>query len=185
MRNIMSHIVWVTLLIGVGLGLTSCGESAGGGSKSTVFLTAEGQEKCGLYADVYDAAIVGTVADDTFWITITSSAKDQAGGTTLSRYSDVVLEEYRVTYYRVDGNPNVPDPFTIQMQFPIPAGGSGDIETLVLRREAKLKSPLRELALGGGEGNIQFNALIDFYGKDLAGNHVSVSYNLPLFVGDY
>jgi len=185
MRNRISHIVWVTLLIGVGLGLTSCGESASGGSKAAVFLTAEGDEKWGLYADVYDSTVVGTVKDDTFWIKITSTPKDQTGGTTLSSYSDVILEEYRVTYYRVDGNPNVPDPYTIQMQFPVPKGGTGRIETLVLRREAKLQSPLKELAFGGGEGNIQFNALIDFYGKDLAGNHVSVSYNLPLFVGDY
>ena len=102
----------------------------------------------------------------------------------MTDFAEVVLYEYRVAYYRVDGNPNVPDPFTVQFTGRVPPGGTYDHETIVLRREAKLLPSLKNLAFGGGEGSIDLHAVIDFFGEDLLGNHVSVRYVLFIRVMD-
>jgi hypothetical protein len=66
----------------------------------------------------------------------------------------------------------------------IPAGGELELEFFVVPREAKLKSPLKELVFGGGEGTIQMGAVVEFYGEDLAGNAVSTSITLLVIAED-
>jgi hypothetical protein len=168
------------LLLFVAIFLVSCGGPVGGDSKSPVFLKADGGTKYGLDVDVYTSGVLGNVTDDFFDITITSVYKDVDNGNQLNmtEFAEVVIQEYRVTYYRVDGNPNVPDAFMVPCMVRVPAGGTNTISTLVLKREAKLKSPLKELAFGGGEGVIGFNAVIEFFGEDLIGNQVSTKYVL-------
>lgn len=158
-----------------------CGEPVGGMGKSPVFLTIKGQTAWGLYVDVYSPTAVGKVTDDKFWVTIKSTYKNSS---LTSTFADVYLSEYRVTYYRVDGSTKVPEPFTVHFTGVVPAAGTYDHETIVVRKEAKLKSPLKELAFGGGEGVIDLNAVIEFFGEDLMGNKVSAKYVLYLRVTD-
>ena len=58
-------------------------------------------------------------------------------------------------------------------------------EIEIVRSSAKLLSPLREMAFGGGEGVIYMNALVKFYGKDLAGNAVSDEMTIPIEAKDW
>jgi hypothetical protein len=160
----------------------SCGEPVGGSGTSPVFLIAEsGEDVYGLTIDVYDPTAKGHVTDDFFDISIKSKYKGEGNNPLIqTEFAEVKITEYRVTYYRLDGNPNVPDPFTIQCYVSVPAGAEGKINTIVVRREAKLKSPLKDLVFGGGEGVIMFNAVIEFFGEDLLGNHLSTRYILHL-----
>ena len=166
------------------MGVTSCGDPAAGPGKSAVFLIADGGDKWGIYSDVYNAALPGKAGDSLFEITIKSERKDPTK-ISLSVYSDVILKEYRIVYYRVDGNPNVPSPITVAMSSRVPVDGKTELNLLVLPRDAKLKSPLKELAFGGGEGTIDLSAAITFYGEDLSGNAVSCDYTLFIHAGDF
>jgi hypothetical protein len=66
----------------------------------------------------------------------------------------------------------------------ITAGSELDLEIVVVPREAKLKSPLIDLAFGGGEGTIQMEAVVEFFGEDLMGNKVTASIRLLVFAED-
>jgi hypothetical protein len=149
--------------------------------KSPIYLTADGEDQWGMDVDVYDSAVPGGVTDEFFDITIQSRLKNPE---LTSDFADVILQEYQVTYYRTDGNASVPAPFMMHMQMTVPAGGELTINALVLRRDAKLRTPLKELVFGGGEGYIGLNAAIEFFGEDLMGNQHKVRYILHLHVAD-
>lgn len=169
-------VVAIALLVG------SCREPVGGMGRSPVFLTTSpGDATWPLHSDVYTPTVVGKVTDDAYKIEIKSTYKNP---NLTSTFADVYLNEYRVTFYRLDGSTNVPEPFVIHFTGLVPAGGSYTHDTLIIRREAKLMSPLVDLAFGGGEGTIYFNAVIEFYGEDLMGNHVSTSYTLLVHAAD-
>ena len=180
----MKHIVRLMVLAGLMMVVTSCGDPASGSGKSAVFLVASGGQKWGIIADVYNAAAPGKATNNYFDITIKSERKDPTK-IPLSVYSDVILEEYRIDYFRSDGNPKVPEPLVVPMNSRVPVDGEAKLNLLVLTRDAKLKSPLKELAFGGGEGSIIMAAVITFYGKDLAGNSLTVTYQLHIEAGDY
>ncbi|PIE29756.1 hypothetical protein CSA57_06785 [candidate division KSB3 bacterium] len=105
---------------------------------------------------------------------------------TQTDFADILLTEQRVTYYRSDGNPNVPDPFMITLPNNlVPNGGELNLEIVVVRASAKLKSPLKELAFGGGEGEIYMSAFVQFYGKDLTGRSAYGEITIPIWFSDY
>lgn len=179
--RIFRTVLYSLCLIAIMLVAGSCSEPVGGMGKSPVYLTADGGSNWGMIIDVYDPTTIGGVTDEYFNITVKSNYKSSDLTTP---YADVILQEYHVAYYRPDGKEPVPDPFMIQMQMTVPGGGSTSINTLVLRRDAKLRSPFKELVLGGGEGYIEFNAVVDFYGEDLMGNKLSARYVLSINASD-
>jgi hypothetical protein len=152
--------------------------------KSPVFLVANVQDPYLVASDVYTPGVPGNVTDDNKRVNIRSIYKNQINPPSTT-FADIIIEEYRVQYFRTDGNPNVPEPFLELGSHLLPGGGSLNLEILVIRADAKLKSPLKELAFGGGEGEIMFTALVEFYGEDLAGNEVSTSVVIPITAKDY
>ena len=178
-RNIGYSVCVIAIMVLVG----SCSEPVGGMGKSPVFLTIEPQDTWTSHIDVYDSSLPGGVGPDTFWLTIKSNYKSQ-NTDLVTPYADVILQEYRVSYYRPDGKTSVPAPFMVQFQGTVPAGGSYAFEALVMRSDAKLRSPLKELVFGSGEGYILFNAVMDFYGEDLMGNKVEARYVLSMRAAD-
>lgn len=165
--------------------VVSCGDPAAGPGKSAVFLVVE-PDQMGAYVDVYNPKVPGRAADVILEnVKIKSEKKDTSDNTPLSVYSDVILEQYIVTYWRTDGNPKVPAPVTFAMSGRVPHGGEFTFKDFpILTRDALLQSPLKELAFGGGEGSIHLYALTKFYGHDLAGNAVTTEYNFSLFIQD-
>lgn len=179
----------ITLLL-LSILVVSCGESVGGNGKSPVFLVVGDpggtDNLLGIVVDVYTPTVPSGVTDTRFdEFKIESIYRNQTESPTTT-FADVIITEYRVTYYRVDGNPNVPDPFMMHISMRVPAGGTGTIGNLpIMLASAKLKSPLKELALGGGEGEIYFNAVVEFFGEDLMGNAVSCDTVIALLASDY
>lgn len=169
----------------IALLLTSCGEPIGGSGKSAVFLSvsAPGGTQFSVFADVYNDSLPGGVGSDTADVVIKSIYKNQTD-TPTTVFADVIIEEYRVTYFRYDGNTNVPDPFVRPLNISVPAGGETSLNFVILRADAKLKSPLKELAFGGGEGQIWFNAVVEFFGEDLAGNAVDAKTVITIMATD-
>jgi hypothetical protein len=137
-----------------------------------------------VWCDVYTPTAMGGVTDTTYWVTIRSIWKNQTTPPT-TPFADIMFQEMRVHFFRYDGNPNVPDPFMVLLpNNTLEAGGTLDLEIFMVPREAKLKSPLKELIFGGGEGTIQMGAVVEFFGEDLAGNAVSTSITLLVIAED-
>ncbi len=165
--------------------LVSCGDPIGGRGKSPVFLSVRADDSYGVACDVYVSNIPGNVKRDTTKIVVKSIYRDPSKHTT-SAFADILLQEQRVTYFRYDGNPNVPEPFVITLPGNlVPNGGELNLEMIVVRADAKLKSPLKELAFGGGEGEIYLSAQVEFYGEDLAGNSAYGKIVIPIWAKDY
>ena len=160
--------------------LTSCGDPVGGVGTSPVFLSVyqTAEEDSAIEADVSE--LIAVKAD----ITVVSTYRDPSG-TTATDLANVYLTQQVVTYYRSDGNTDVPDPFETTINYLVPAGGELEAEIIILRADAKVKSPLEELELGGGEGIIYLNAYVQFYGEDLAGNSISTEVTIPFSAADY
>ncbi len=166
--------------------LLSCGDPIGGPGTSQVFLSVQAKEgEWGVVCDVYDPSLAGNVGWDLASLIVKSIYRDPTGSTQTD-FADVILQEQRVTYFRADGNPNVPEPFQISLNGgTVPNGGELELSTPIVRAGAKLKSPLKELAFGGGEGEIYMEALVQYYGKDLAGNSAYGEITIPIWAKDY
>lgn len=106
---------------------------------------------------------------------VSMSAQPENPYTDLSRFGDIVIERYRVTYVRADGRntpgSDVPYPFDGTVNFLVPAEGpqTGQ-QIMVVRPQAKLEAPLRNLAGGGGAIVISVIAQIDLYGRQVVGD---------------
>jgi hypothetical protein len=106
---------------------------------------------------------------------VSLSAQAENPYTDLSRFGDIVIERYRVTYVRADGRStpgsDVPYPFDGAVNFIVPVEGpqTGQ-QVTVVRPQAKLEAPLRNLAGGGGAIVISVIAQIDFYGRQVVGD---------------
>ncbi len=181
MKNMWKMIVFV----GVLMGAVSCGDPAAGPGQSAIMLIVDA-EQYGKYVDVYDATLPAKAQDSLIHnIKILPEKKDQSDNAEVNVYSDVILEQYTVTYWRSDGSPNVPKPISVGLSVRVPHDGEFTFKDLmILPRDAKLQSPLKELAFGGGEGSILMNALVKFYGHDLSNNAVMTQANFVLFVQD-
>ena len=94
--------------------------------------------------------------------------------------NDVTITGYHVAYRRADGRNtpgvDVPYPFDGVVTGAIPAGGTGSVGFELVRHDAKLESPLRQLV----ENLEVINVIADvtFYGHDRVGNELSASGNI-------
>jgi len=152
--------------------------------------TAGQDEGQGLLSDVCatdDDHPPCTVFNDNVIVTFAAFPKDQAVFSGL--VNDVVFDRYRVTYTRADGRnvPGVDVPYAFDgvQSFLVPIDGT-EVERvfIVVRHQAKLESPLRELSQSAA-GLISVLAQIDFYGHDVAGRSIKTTAHLSITFGDF
>lgn len=109
--------------------------------------------------------------------------------TTPSPLNSITLTRYRVEFRRTDGRNtqgvDVPYAFDGAATVTIPAEGSADVVFEVVRNQAKLESPLRNLRGLGGSLIISTIAEITFFGRDQAGNEVTASGTLSVNFADF
>lgn len=99
----------------------------------------------------------------------------------------VTINRYHVEYVRPDGRNtpgvDVPYGFDSAATFTIPNDGTVTAGFEIVRHVAKEEAPLRALAFNG---NIIYTiAYVTFYGRDQAGNDVSVTANIGINFGDF
>jgi hypothetical protein len=101
----------------------------------------------------------------------------------------VTVTRYRVTFRRSDGRntPGVDVPFGFDgaVGITIQAGGSGNVALELIRHQAKLEPPLRNLVGRGGLGFISTIADITFFGRDQNGNEMSATTSMDVQFGDF
>jgi hypothetical protein len=129
-----------------------------------------------------------TVFNDDGIVTISATLKDPSSlGPTF--FNDVTFTTYRVTYVRADGRntpgEDVPFPFDGAANFTVVVGGEVTRSFLVVRHQAKLESPLKNLAFGGGAVVLSVIAEIEFFGTDGAGREISAKGFLNISFADF
>jgi hypothetical protein len=104
-----------------------------------------------------------------------------------STLNQVTINRYHVAYRRADGNNvpgvDVPYAFDSGLTMTIPAASSATAAFQIVRHSAKEEAPLR--ALGPNGSIISTIAEITFYGRDQAGNDVSVTGFIGVDFGDF
>ena len=103
--------------------------------------------------------------------------------------NQVTITRYHVNYRRADGRNtpgvDVPHGFDGAVTVTIPAEGSATAAFEIVRHQAKQEPPLANLANGGGSNIISTIAEITFYGRDQAGNEVTVTTSMSVNFGDF
>jgi hypothetical protein len=107
-----------------------------------------------------------------------------------SSINDITLSRYHVTFRRTDGrnNPGVDVPYGFDggVTATVPATGIAvSFGFELVRHQMKEEPPLRNMTQGGGANLISTIAEIVFYGKDQAGNDVSVTGTMSVNFGDF
>lgn len=130
---------------------------------------------------------VPTYFNDNATVSVASELKNPAvAGTAIN---NVTLTRYHVNFRRTDGRntPGVDVPYPIDggLGVTIAPGGSGDVTFEIVRHQAKLESPLRQLRGLGGQGFISTIAEITLYGRDQNGNEVMATAFMDVQFGDF
>lgn len=112
-----------------------------------------------------------------------------ANPTSPSNLNAITITRFRVTYRRTDGRNtpgvDVPHPFDGAVTATVPADGEAAFVFDVVRNQAKLEPPLRNLRGLGGSLIISTIAEIQFFGRDQAGNEVTATGTLSVNFADY
>lgn len=132
-----------------------------------------------------DTSPCATLYNDVAEVTMSLISKDPGVPGLASNPSflnSVTIERYRVTYKRADGHNvpgvDVPYGFDSALTFTIPSDGIATAGFQIVRFSAKQEAPLRALAFNGE--TIATIADVTFYGRDQAGNDVSVTASIGI-----
>lgn len=109
--------------------------------------------------------------------------------TAASALNAVTLTRYRVQYVRADGRNtqgvDVPYAFDGGITITVPPSGTATATFDLVKHTAKIEAPLKALQAAGGAVMINTIAQVTFYGRDQAGNDVTVSGNISISFGDF
>ena len=160
----------------------------GGGGEAGAFLLSDVQIL--VDQDVNGVTTqVPSVANDSATATIRSIGKSQNPDVIVSDLNAITLTRYHVAFRRTDGRntPGVDVPYSFDggLGVTISPNSSADVAFEIVRHQAKLEPPLKNLASGGGLGFISTIAEITFYGRDQNGNEVSVTGRMDVQFGDF
>jgi hypothetical protein len=138
-----------------------------------------------------DVVTNGTVFEDLGQVSFKLALKDIGSGaapTSPTTNNYVTISRYHVAYRRSDGR-NAPG-----VDVPFPFDGAGTVTVtdkdasmgfVLVRIQAKLESPLKNLRQGGGATAISTIADITFYGRDQAGNDVTTAASISVNFADW
>lgn len=134
---------------------------------------------------------VPTIYEDPGQATLHIALKDPGTAdnpTAPSSTNAITVTRYRVTFVRADGRNtpgvDVPYPFDGAATGTVTANGMS-LAFVLVRAQAKLEAPLKALAGGGGGIVISTIAEITLYGRDQAGNDVSVTGKMSVNFADW
>lgn len=109
--------------------------------------------------------------------------------TTPSSLNAITLTRYRVEFIRSDGRNtqgiDIPYSFDGGLTLTVPASGSAAVAFDIVRNTAKLEAPLLALRNFGGSLLLNTIAKVTFYGRDQAGNDVSVEGQISVTFANF
>jgi hypothetical protein len=130
---------------------------------------------------------VPTFFNDNAVATLRADLKNPTVGATA--INAITVTRYSVRFRRADGRNtpgvDVPYGFDGAVSVTIDAGGTAQVAFELVRHQAKLEAPLRNLVGLGGVGFISTIAEITFYGRDQNGNEVLATGSMDVQFGDF
>jgi hypothetical protein len=109
--------------------------------------------------------------------------------TSPSTLNEITITRYRVVFRRSDGRntQGVDVPYAFDGAFTVTVTGSGSVTGSfdLVRNQAKLEPPLRNLRGGGANLIISTIADITFFGRDQAGNESQVTGSISVNFADF
>jgi hypothetical protein len=137
-----------------------------------------------------DTSPCPTIFNDVGEVQMSLISKDpgvQGIGSNPSNLNQVTINRYRVEYRRTDGRNtpgvDVPFPFDSAVTFTVLPDGVASMGFEIVRHVAKQEAPLKALSVNGVI--ISAIARVTFYGRDQAGNEVSVWADVGVDFGDF
>jgi len=144
------------------------------------------QDASSLFSDVVTK---GGVINDNGKVTVRLDLKNGNVGVTTGSFNDVLLERYDVSFTRTDGHNapgvDVPYAFSGPLGVQVSVGGTADATFVVVRHEAKLEEPLRNMRNGGGLDVLHCIATITLHGRSTAGTAVEATGRLEVTFADF
>jgi hypothetical protein len=166
----------------------SAGGGAGGGSSFTSSLLSDVE----TLIDVTVGGVVTkqpTVFNDMGQATIRAEMKNQLSTTAPSPINSITINRYRVRYRRTDGRNtegvDVPYGFDGATTATVGVGSSVQVGFDLVRHQAKMERPLITLVGGRGLLFISTIAEVTFFGRDQAGNEVSITGTIDVQFADF
>jgi hypothetical protein len=166
--------------------VTNMSASASGGGTTSSFLLSDVQV---LVEETVGGVTVQipTTTNDNATATITVNPKNPDVATTAM--NSVTLTRYHVDFRRTDGRntPGVDVPYGIDggLGVTISPNQPAQVAFEIIRHQAKLEPPLRQLRGFGGLVLISTIAEITFYGRDQNGNELTVTTRMDVQFGDF
>ena len=200
-RHLSSLVARVAVGTACVIAAASCGSDMLRTGRAPVYLVVDsiaGVDSSGgavsfVQSDVRDDA--GSVVNDNVKLTVRAELKNPSvPGTAINA---VNLTRYHVDYRRTDGHntPGVDVPYSFDggLSITVPPGSTADVSFEIVRHQAKLEPPLKNLdalsstgeRLVSGLGFLSTIAQITIYGHDGNGNEVAVNAQLDVHFGDF
>jgi hypothetical protein len=130
---------------------------------------------------------VPTVFEDLGQVAIRLGMKDVMVAPTLNNL--ITVNRYHVRYVRADGRNaqgvDVPYEFDGAVTGTVYDGAPTSLTFVLVRAQAKKEAPLAALVGGGGALVISTIAEVTFYGRDQAGNSVSITGSISINFADW
>ncbi len=178
-----------------GLSITSCADLARTGTGPSYLImqsvTATRGGGTASVTTILDSDVVtrGIAFTDLGTATIRAEMKNTRSTTAPSAINSITLNRYRVRFRRTDGQNregiDVPYGFDGGTTMTIAIGSSQAVIFDLVRPQSKLEPPLRTLVGGGGLLIISVIAEVTFFGRDQAGNDVSVVGTIDIKFADF
>lgn len=179
------------------LGAASCGEVVRQSRGSTYLIIDElagknGADDSAVFETTMESDVQtnGGVFEDDGRIRVRLGLKDVTGPTEPTSNQFVTITRYRVVYRRADGRstPGVDVPYAFDggSTFTVTSPQTPAVAIFtIVRAQAKLEPPLKNLAGLGGAVLISTLADVTFYGRDQTGRDVNVTGTISINFADW
>jgi hypothetical protein len=158
-----------------------------GGNLSSDVVTIVGQTPPGSSTEIAVATLFGDAGRATLGLVLRDQGVPGVAATP-TPLNQVTIDRYRVTYRRTDGRNtpgvDVPFPFDSAVTVTISADSDATVSFVLVRNQAKAEAPLAGLR-SPNSVTISTIADVTFYGRDLAGNAVSVTGSIGVSFSDF
>ncbi len=176
-----------SLLIGLALAFSGCAPGYVTDSNASVMLLINSFSPSIVDSDV--ATDEGTILPDL--VTMNASVRAKNQNVTVPQVAmSVDLERYEVRYFRSDGRnqEGVDVPYRISGPLAVPinalTSGGTDFSVEIVRRQAKIDPPLRNLVGGGGALVVTVFAEVTIHGRTVSGQAVSDTARVQIDFAD-
>ncbi len=136
-----------------------------------------------------DGSFHSTFFEDNGYVTLRLAMKDVTSPLDPTTNNEITINSYHVLYTRADGRntPGVDVPYAFDgaVTGTVKAGTPLQVNFVLVRGQAKMEAPLEALRNLGGSVMISSIAQVTFYGRDQAGNQMSVTGTIMINFADF